>query len=107
MLNNVPLDELEDRDADGSQPQRCMPAISRPFDILFAALAVGQTEPLKTLLSPIGALTSRVWLYRIWEWTGLNPADQKSVLALAGIFGLSWVVALVVHGYHWARRIRS
>jgi hypothetical protein len=46
-----------------------------PASILFGALGVATTEPLKTAISLMGLATSAVWFSRVWLWTGLEEID--------------------------------
>ena len=72
-----------------------------PATILFAALAVATREALKTLLCIIGVLVSTAWLYRLYRWTGLPLADERTAFALAYIFFVAAVIAAVVHSRLW------
>ena len=74
-----------------------------PASILFGAVALAASPPLKTLISAIGLITSGVWFYRLWFWTGLAPIDRNTVLALAGVFAAGWLIALVAHILAWQR----
>ena len=77
-----------------------------PVSILFGALALAPTPPLRVLISLIGLVTSGVWLYRLWFWTGLALIDRNTTLALAGAFALAWLVALVAQLAVWRRQPR-
>jgi hypothetical protein len=73
-----------------------------PSSILFGALGVAPTEPLKTLISFLGSITSLIWFYRVLESTGAAPIDWGTTLALAGIFAATWLISLGAHGWAWA-----
>jgi hypothetical protein len=77
-----------------------------PASILFGALALATSPPLKALVSLIGLATSGVWFYRIWFWTGLAVIDRNTALALAGVFAAAWLIALVGHVVGWVRPTR-
>jgi hypothetical protein len=68
-----------------------------PAAILFGALALASTTPLKTLISLLGLVTSGILFYRLWWWTGLSLIDRNTVLALAGVFAAAWFVSLASH----------
>jgi hypothetical protein len=70
-----------------------------PASILFAALGLAQTEPLKALLSAMGVAISLVWLYRGSAWK--EPVDKITALGLAGIFFVGGMVSTGVHLYRW------
>jgi hypothetical protein len=72
-----------------------------PVSILFGALGVAPTEQLKTLISFMGALTSGLWVYRIFQWPHLEFIDEFTALGLAGTFLCAWLLSLVVHGRLW------
>jgi len=78
-----------------------------PTTILFAALAAGITEQLKTLLCSIGLATCVLWLYRMLGWEHLPHLDKLTVVALASVFVLAWAIALPVHAYNWWRQPTS
>ena len=75
-----------------------------PASILFAALALAPSAPLRALISLVGVATCGLWLYRIWFWTGLALIDRNTVLALAGAFAAAYLIALVAQVLVWARR---
>jgi hypothetical protein len=77
-----------------------------PASILFGALALASTEQLKTLISLMGLVTSGVWFYRLWFWTGISPIDRNTTLALAGVFTLAWLAMAVTNGLVWLRKKR-
>jgi len=72
-----------------------------PATILFAALAAAPTEQLKMLISFMGLVTSGVWLWRIWIWTGLQPTDRNTTLALASVFTVAWFLCTIAHVRLW------
>jgi hypothetical protein len=75
-----------------------------PATILFAAIGIARTEPLKTLISALGAGLSLLWLYRILEWPDrlrLEIPDQVTALGLASVFALAAAVSTVVHAWRW------
>jgi hypothetical protein len=72
-----------------------------PTTILFAALSVGLTHQLKTLLSGIGFLTSIVWLIQICIWSDLVGSAKFSGYALSIIFLTAWSIALAAHACWW------
>src|ERR1700741_3703912 len=74
-----------------------------PASILFAAVGVAKTEPLKTLLSFLGAVTSGIWVFRISKWGGLGHYDYWSALGLAVLFLVSWIVASFTHLCLWTK----
>ena len=77
-----------------------------PASILFGALALASTGQLKTLISLMGLVTSGVFFYRIWFWTGIAPIDRNTTLILAGVFTVSWLAMAVTHGLAWMRTQR-
>jgi hypothetical protein len=77
-----------------------------PGSILFGALALANTQPLKTLISVMGLVTSGVWFYRVWFWPGLSPIDRNTVLTLAGVFAVGWLVATLGNAAFWLRQRR-
>jgi hypothetical protein len=79
-----------------------------PASILFGALAMATTQPLKTLISVMGLVASGVWFYRVWFWSGLSQIDRNTALALAGVFAVAWVIALLSNLMLWfGQRRRS
>jgi hypothetical protein len=74
-----------------------------PASILFGALALAATQPLKTLISLMGLVTSGVWFYRIWFWSGLSLIDRNTALTLAGVFAVAWLVTLIGNAMLWLR----
>jgi hypothetical protein len=77
-----------------------------PAAILFGALALAGTQPLKALVSLLGLATSGIWFYRLWFWPGLALIDRNTVLALAGVFAVAWFAAFVSHAVIWFRERR-
>jgi len=77
-----------------------------PVSVLFGALALASTTALRMLISLIGLVTSGVWLYRLWFWTGLAVIDRNTTLALAAAFALAWLGALVAQVVLWRRQPR-
>jgi hypothetical protein len=77
-----------------------------PGSILFGALALANTQPLKTLISVMGLVTSGVWFYRVWFWSGLTQMDRNTALTLAGVFAVAWLVAMVGNAALWFRHSR-
>lgn len=75
-----------------------------PASILFAALGIAKTEPLKTLISGMGLAISLVWFYRIISWAGLTSADEFMGLNLAAIFLAASFVFVCVHAHLWWRQ---
>jgi hypothetical protein len=71
-----------------------------PASILFATIGLASTEPLKFLLSAVGAVLSGVWWYRIQQWD-LTPPDKNTALWLAGTFGVAAFISTVVHLRTW------
>jgi hypothetical protein len=78
-----------------------------PASILFGALALAATPPLRTLISLMGLVTSGVWFYRVWFWSGLSPIDRNTALTLAGVFAVAWLISLVGNAVPWLRQGRS
>ena len=74
-----------------------------PASILFAALGVATSEPLKTLVSLMGVLTSSIWVARVALWRGLPPVDRNTALPLGCIFATAWIVALIAHAWRWSQ----
>ena len=70
-----------------------------PASILFAAIGLAGTEPLKALLSAMGVAISAIWLYRGSKWT--QPIDRHTAYGLAGIFGLAGIISAGVHIHRW------
>jgi len=67
-----------------------------PASILVGALGVARTEGLKTGVSALGLLSTGLWL-----WALGAPATLSMRLPLAWLpilFGLAWVVSLLIHG---------
>jgi hypothetical protein len=77
-----------------------------PASILFGALALAGTPPLRILISLMGVVTSGVWLYRVWFWPGLSQLDRNTVLILAGSFTVAWFSLLASHALTWYRERR-
>jgi hypothetical protein len=77
-----------------------------PASILFGALALAGTLPLRILISLMGVVTSGVWFYRVWFWAGLAQIDRNTVLILAGVFTVAWFSLLVSHAVTWYRERR-
>jgi hypothetical protein len=77
-----------------------------PASILFGALAMAGTQPLRTLISMMGLVTSGLWFYRVWFWSGLSLIDRNTALALAGVFSVGWFAALASHALIWYRESR-
>jgi len=77
-----------------------------PASILFGALAMAGTQPLRTLISLLGVVSSGVWFYRVWFWPGLAQIDRNTALALAGVFAVGWFAALASHALIWFRETR-
>ena len=77
-----------------------------PASILFGALALAGTPPLRILISLMGAVTSGVWFYRLWYWAGLSQIDRNTVLILAGAFTVAWIAMLASHAFSWYRERR-
>jgi hypothetical protein len=75
-----------------------------PASILFGALALAPSSSLKTLISLLGLITSGVWFYRLWFWTGIAIIDRNTVLALAGVFAVAWLIAFAGQATALARR---
>ena len=77
-----------------------------PASILFGALALTTAQPLRALISVVGLATAGIWLYRLWFWTGIAPIDRNTVLALAGVFAIAWLIALIAYVSAWMRQPR-
>jgi uncharacterized membrane protein YGL010W len=75
-----------------------------PVSILFGALALAAGPSLKTLISLLGLITSGVWFYRLWFWPGIAIIDRNTVLALAGVFAVAWLMVFAGHAVALARR---
>jgi hypothetical protein len=69
-----------------------------PASVLFAALGIARTEGLKTGISFIGLVVSGAWLYRVIVWETLSSPDRYTALAFAGVFVVTALVSVVVHG---------
>lgn len=73
-----------------------------PSGVLIAALGVAGSEPLKTGVSAIGLLLAALW---VWSTIGSNKNSttnfESSLLILPWIFGILWLVSLVVHSRLW------
>ena len=74
-----------------------------PASILFVAIGLASTEPLKFLISAMGAVFSGVWWYRIQQWGDLTPPDKNTALWLAGTFLVAALISTVVHLVLWIR----
>ena len=74
-----------------------------PATILFAAIAVAQTEPLKALLSAMGLGLSTIWFWSAlsWQGTALGDSDKIATYGLASIFWLASLISMVVHLLRW------
>jgi hypothetical protein len=70
-----------------------------PASILFAAIGIAGTEPLKALLSVMGVAISVIWYSRGSVWT--TEADRRTAHGLAGIFGVAGFISAGVHLYRW------
>lgn len=68
-----------------------------PASILFASIGIARTEPLKALISLLGALLAALWFYRIFVWTELPLHDWRTGIGMAGIFCIASLVSTVVH----------
>jgi hypothetical protein len=77
-----------------------------PASILFGALALASSDQLKTLISVMGLVTSGVWCYRLWFWTGISPIDRNTTLVLAGVFTVAWLTMAVTNGLGWLKKRR-
>ena len=77
-----------------------------PVSILFGALALSGTQPLRIVISLMGVVTSGVWFYRVWFWAGLAQIDRNTVLILAGVFTLAWLAMLASNALTWYRERR-
>ena len=77
-----------------------------PASILFGALALATTQPMRVLISLLGLGVSGVLLYRLWFWPGLSLIDRNTVLALAGVFAAGWLTSLVGHAVILVRERR-
>jgi hypothetical protein len=75
-----------------------------PASILFGALALTSSAPLRALISLVGLAACGVWLYRLWFWTGLAIIDRNTVLALAGAFAAAYLISLIAQVLVWLRR---
>lgn len=83
-----------------------------PSAIMFAALGVAGSEGLKTVICAMGAATSDIWIWTIWRWKDVMPADPQAVvspsdtrpvLVLSILFAVAWGICFWVHlGYGWA-----
>jgi hypothetical protein len=79
-----------------------------PASILFVAIGSAGTEPLKTLISAMGAGLSVCWFIGRASWDEgradsekLSVADKKVMLWLASTFLAASVVSMGVHGFRW------
>ena len=80
-----------------------------PSSILFGALGVANTEPLKTMISAMGLTTCLLWVVRLHillcAQSGANPSvpyiDIYFGLALAYIFALAYLASIVAHTRLW------
>ena len=72
-----------------------------PATTLFGALGVAHAEPLKTLVSLMGVVTSSVWVARVVLWRALSAVDRSTAFTLACVFATAWIVALVAHAWRW------
>jgi hypothetical protein len=83
-----------------------------PSAIMFAALGVAGSEGLKTVIRAMGAATSDIWIWTVYRWkdvmpadphTVLPPSDTKPVLVLSILFAVAWGICFCVHlCYGWA-----
>lgn len=83
-----------------------------PSAIMFAALGVAGSEGLKTVICTMGAATSDIWIWTVYRWkdvmpadphTVLPPSDTRPVLVLSILFAVAWGICFCVHlGYGWA-----
>lgn len=74
-----------------------------PATILFAAIGIARTEPLKTLISALGAVFSLIWFARMYAWGALTAPDRNTALSLAGTFFAASIISAVVHAMRWWR----
>ena len=68
-----------------------------PASILFLAIGAAKTEPLKALISLLGALLAALWFYRMLVWTELPPHDWRTGIGMAAIFGIASLASTIVH----------
>ena len=73
-----------------------------PASILFAAIGIARTEPLKTLISVIGTGIGVLWFYRIYSWPELPTPDYVTALGLAITFAVAAAASTGVHAFRWA-----
>ena len=81
-----------------------------PSSILFGALGVARTDPLKTMISAMGLVTCILWAVRLHMILGANAQGAANAipiidvyfgLALAYTFALAYLVSLIAHGRLW------
>jgi hypothetical protein len=72
-----------------------------PATILFAAIGIARTEPLKALISAIGTGIGLLWAYRVIMWRDLSPADYNTALGLALVLAVAAAGSTVVHYVRW------
>jgi len=70
-----------------------------PASILFAAIGIAETEPLKALLSAMGVAISIIWLCRGFAWT--QTLDKFTAIGFAFTFLTGGAISMVVHVSRW------
>jgi hypothetical protein len=70
-----------------------------PATILFGALGLASTDPLKALLSAMGLLIAAIWCYRGIQWS--ETKDKITSAGLAAIFVVGGAISTLVHLYNW------
>jgi hypothetical protein len=72
-----------------------------PATILFGAIGLSRTEPIKALISFLGAALGILWLYRVNAWPGLTYEDWVTATGLAGAFVVASILSAAVHVWRW------
>jgi hypothetical protein len=81
-----------------------------PSAILFGAIGVATTDPLKTMISAMGLVTCILWAIRLHLMLTITPQGNGNAvltidvtfgLALAYMFAFAYLISLIAHGRLW------